>query len=81
MGRYDLTMVESMDAATKCVQLLNTDRDAEALAVLAARRRARLAAWLIERYPDDIIRMGMVMAAAAERARAVALIVETDQRD
>jgi len=80
MSRYELTMMESMDAAKKALALLH-GRDAEGLAILAARRRARLAAWLIERYPEDIIRMGMVMAAAAERARNAALIGETRPRD
>ena len=39
-------------------------------------QRARLERWQQENYPEPIIRMGMVMAAAAIRAHRVAMIAE-----
>lgn len=80
MRRERLTLKESLEAGEKAVALLR-DRDAEGLAVLAARRRARLKEWRRWCFPPEVVRMGMIMLAAAERARVVAMMREMNERD
>lgn len=77
--KYGLTFAESFEAADKALALLDSERDAEELLLLAAKRRDRLGVYVSEKFPAKTVKHGVIMLVAAQRAYAVRVMEETLQ--